>query len=160
MQHSLLAHRVGNIVDIIANNSQVKGDVGLCLPSSDQDCDCRPELYIRFSGRDASRVAKNVKDLIKGTILGEAYMKPSHSDTMENYWNRQNLLFNPDHNGQFIVENASKINGETREIKFDLEKLSKMSQEDFEKTMVNIQSKKAAVAKFVGENSTDAGRML
>ncbi len=139
---------------------QVKGDVGVCLPSSDQDCDCRPELYIRFSGSDASKAAKNVKEFIKGTKLGDAYMMPSHSDTMTSYLNNQNLLFNPDHNGEFIVKNMPKINGETREIKFDLEKLSEMSQGDFEKTMISIQSKKAAIAKFVDENSTGAGRML
>ncbi len=54
----------------------------------------------------------------------------------------------------------SKISEEPREIKFDLQKLSKMSQEDFEKTMVSIQSKKAAIAKFVDENPTGVGRML
>jgi|CXWL01.1.fsa_nt_gi hypothetical protein len=158
--YALLARRVGNIVDLIANNSQVKGDVGVYFPLSEQDCDCIPTLSVKFSGKDASSVAKNVKELIKGTILGEAYMKPSHSDTMTSYSHRQNLLFNPEHNGQLILDSVSKISEEPREIKFDLQKLSKMSQEDFEKTMVSIQSKKAAIAKFVDENSTGVGRML
>ncbi len=156
----LLTQRISMIVQLIISDLRVEGGVGAELPLSDQGYDCNPVLSIKLTGKDVAHADKLVRYLIKDTPLHDAYIKPTSEEIMTNYSNYQELLFNPDHDGKNIMKNMRMVQGKVSEIKFDLEKLSKMSTDDFEKTMISIQSKKVAIAKFVDENSTDVGRIL